>query len=103
MSFSGSCTGSRIVVFEAEPQAGGTLRTVEIDGFRFETGGQWVSRNKPDCLQLVRDAGLADRLLPAAPATPGGSSLRTGCICCRSLRGLSSKERAADLAETPRR
>ena len=61
-------TGSRIVVFEAEPQAGGTLRTVEIDGFRFETGANGFLTNKPDCLQLVRDAGLADRLVRSAPA-----------------------------------
>ena len=61
-------TGSRIVVFEAEPQAGGTLRTVEIDGFRFETGANGFLTNRPDCLQLVRDAGLADRLVRSAPA-----------------------------------
>ena len=61
-------TGSRNVVFEAEPQVGGTLRTVEIDGFRFETGANGFLTNKPDCMQLVRDAGLADRLVRSAPA-----------------------------------
>jgi len=59
-------TGSRLVVFETEQQAGGTLQTVEIDGFRFETGANGFLTSKPDCLQLVRDAGLEDRLVRSA-------------------------------------
>jgi len=61
-------TGSRLVVFEAEQHPGGTLQTVEIDGFRFETGANGFLTSKPDCLQLVRDAGLEDRLLRSASA-----------------------------------
>jgi oxygen-dependent protoporphyrinogen oxidase len=61
-------TGSRLVVFDAELQPGGTLQTVEIDGFRFETGANGFLTSKPDCLQLVRDAGLEDRLVRSAPS-----------------------------------
>jgi len=61
-------TGSRLMVFDAELQPGGTLQTVEIDGFRFETGANGFLTGKPDCLQLVRDAGLEDRLVRSAPS-----------------------------------
>jgi oxygen-dependent protoporphyrinogen oxidase len=59
-------TGSRIVVFDAEPRPGGTLQTVEIEGFRFETGANGFLTGKPDCLQLVREAGLEDRVVSSA-------------------------------------
>jgi oxygen-dependent protoporphyrinogen oxidase len=55
------------VVFEAQPQPGGTLQTVEINGFRFETGANGFLTSKPDCLQLIRDAGFEDRLVHNAP------------------------------------
>ena len=45
---------------------GGSLRTVEVDGFRFEAGGNGFLTNKPDCLQLVQDAGGAHLLLPSS-------------------------------------
>ena len=61
-------TGSRITVFEAEERLGGKLRTVEIDGFRFETGANGFLTGKPDCLQLCRDTGLEASLLPGAEA-----------------------------------
>jgi oxygen-dependent protoporphyrinogen oxidase len=58
-------TGSRLTVFEAQPQPGGTLQTVEIDGFRFETGASGFLLSRTDCLQLVRDAGLGEQLVRA--------------------------------------
>ena len=60
--------GSRLVVFEAEPRPGGALQTVEIDGFRFETGANGFLASKPDCLQLVRDVGLEGSLVSGSPA-----------------------------------
>jgi protoporphyrinogen/coproporphyrinogen III oxidase len=59
---------AELVVFEAEDGPGGKLRTVEIDGFRFETGANGFLTSKPDCLQLVKDAGLEASLLPSANA-----------------------------------
>lgn len=60
--------GSRQLVFESQPQVGGTLRTVEREGFRFETGANGFLTGKPDCLQLAKDVGLEPALMPAAPA-----------------------------------
>ena len=59
---------AELVVFEAEDRPGGTLRTVEIEGFRFETGANGFLTNKPDCLQLVNDVGLEENLLPSSEA-----------------------------------
>jgi oxygen-dependent protoporphyrinogen oxidase len=55
-----------LVVFDANPAPGGTMCTVECQGFRFEAGGNGFLTNKPDSLQLVKDAGAAHLLLPSA-------------------------------------
>ena len=47
--------GVDLVIFEAEPRPGGALHTVDVQGFRFEAGGNGFLTNKPDCLQLVQD------------------------------------------------
>ncbi len=58
--------GIEIVMFEADHRVGGTLHTREVDGFLFESGANGFLTNKPDCLQLVRDCGAEDRLLPSS-------------------------------------
>ena len=55
-----------IHVFDAEAQPGGTMRTVDVEGFRFEAGGNGFLTNKPDSLQLVEDSGAQDLLLPSS-------------------------------------
>ena len=60
--------GAQLVVFEAEDHPGGKLATVEIEGFRFETGANGFLTSKPDCLRLVKDAGLEAQLQPSADA-----------------------------------
>jgi oxygen-dependent protoporphyrinogen oxidase len=55
-----------LVIFEANPVAGGTLHTEEVQGFRFEAGGNGFLTNKPDCLQLVQDSGAESLLLPSS-------------------------------------
>jgi len=55
-----------LVIYDANPVPGGTMRTVERDGFRFEAGGNGFLTNKPDSLQLVRDAGAEQLLLPSS-------------------------------------
>lgn len=54
------------VVFEAADRPGGTLYTEDVQGFRFETGGNGFLTNKPDCLQLVEDSGGGSLLLPSS-------------------------------------
>ena len=57
---------TELVVYEADARAGGTMRTHVVGGMRFEAGANGFLTNKPDCLQLVHDCGLGERLLPAA-------------------------------------
>jgi oxygen-dependent protoporphyrinogen oxidase len=53
-------------VFDAGAQPGGTMHTADVQGFRFEAGGNGFLTNKPDSLQLVDDCGAGDLLLPSS-------------------------------------
>jgi oxygen-dependent protoporphyrinogen oxidase len=55
-----------LLIFDANATPGGTMCTVECEGFRFEAGGNGFLTNKPDSLQLVRDAGAEHLLLPSS-------------------------------------
>ncbi len=55
--------------FDANPRVGGTMHTLERDGFYFEAGGNGFLTNKPDSLQLVEDAGASDLLLRSSDLT----------------------------------
>jgi protoporphyrinogen/coproporphyrinogen III oxidase len=55
-----------LAIFEASPEPGGALHTEEVQGFRFEAGGNGFLTNKPDCLRLVEDAGASALLLPSS-------------------------------------
>jgi oxygen-dependent protoporphyrinogen oxidase len=55
-----------LTVFDADTRPGGTMRTVDVDGFRFEAGGNGFLTNKPDSLQLVEDCGAGKLLLPSS-------------------------------------
>lgn len=55
-----------LVIFEANDRPGGALHTEEIQGFRFEAGGNGFLTNKPDCLQLAKDSGAEALLLPSS-------------------------------------
>jgi oxygen-dependent protoporphyrinogen oxidase len=57
-----------VVIVEAASRPGGALHTEELDGFRFESGGNGFLTNKPDCLQLVNDSGGSGLLLPSSDA-----------------------------------
>jgi protoporphyrinogen/coproporphyrinogen III oxidase len=52
-------------VLEAAPEVGGTVATHVEDGFRIEAGPNGFLDGKPGTLNLVRDTGLEERLLPA--------------------------------------
>jgi oxygen-dependent protoporphyrinogen oxidase len=58
--------GTELVIFEAGSRPGGTLQTEDVQGFRFEAGGNGFLTNKPDCLKLVEDSGASDLLLPSS-------------------------------------
>jgi oxygen-dependent protoporphyrinogen oxidase len=55
-----------LTIFDAGANPGGTMRTVDVDGFRFEAGGNGFLTNKPDSLKLVEDCGAGPLLLPSS-------------------------------------
>ena len=57
-----------IHMFDVEPMPGGTMRTDTLNGFHFEAGGNGFLTNKPDSMQLVKDSGAEDLLLPSSDA-----------------------------------
>lgn len=53
----------QVTVFEAASRPGGTMQTVEQDGFLFESGSNGFLSNKPDTLDLVAQAGANELLM----------------------------------------
>jgi protoporphyrinogen/coproporphyrinogen III oxidase len=60
---------AQITVLEKAPRPGGNIVTIERDGFRVEGGPNGIFDAKPQTLQLCRDLGLADRLIPASESS----------------------------------
>ncbi len=61
--------GADIIVLEQQPRVGGKIGTIERAGFRVETGPNGFLDNKSAVLDLCRDIGLSDRLMPASEAS----------------------------------
>jgi oxygen-dependent protoporphyrinogen oxidase len=57
-----------LTVLEKRPAAGGNIVTLARDGFRVEGGPNGIFDAKPSTLQLCRDLGLGNRLVPASEA-----------------------------------
>jgi len=55
-----------LTIFDAESVPGGTMYTADVEGFRFEAGGNGFLSNKPDSKQLVDDAGAGHLLLQSS-------------------------------------
>ena len=56
--------GFEVVVLEAEPEAGGKLRTERCHGFLVEAGPDSFLTGKPAAVDLCRELGLAEALIP---------------------------------------
>ena len=56
--------GFEVVVLEAEPEAGGKLRTERCHGFLVEAGPDSFLTGKPAAVDLCRELGLAAALIP---------------------------------------
>ena len=54
---------AEVVLLERDAKLGGTMQTVEVDGFRFEAGSNGFLSNKPDTLELVRESGAEPLLM----------------------------------------
>lgn len=59
---------AEVHVFEANEHLGGTMHTVNRDGFLFEEGGNGFLSNKPDMLKLVNESQAADILMRSEDA-----------------------------------
>jgi oxygen-dependent protoporphyrinogen oxidase len=59
---------AEVVVLERGPRAGGVVGAASRDGFRLETGPNGFLDNNPTTLDLCRELGLGDRLVPASEA-----------------------------------
>jgi len=55
-----------VTVLEAEARAGGKMWSDRSDGFVIEHGPNGFLDNKPDTLDLVKDLGASEKLLPAS-------------------------------------
>jgi protoporphyrinogen/coproporphyrinogen III oxidase len=60
--------GADVTVLERASRPGGTVGTIERDGFRVETGPNGFLDNNPSTIHLAQSVGLGDRLLPASEA-----------------------------------
>ncbi|MEA3410356.1 MAG: protoporphyrinogen oxidase [Pseudomonadota bacterium] len=57
-----------VTILERDDRLGGTMRTTEVDGFRFEQGSNGFLSNKPDTLDLVKASGAEHLLLSSSDA-----------------------------------
>jgi oxygen-dependent protoporphyrinogen oxidase len=57
-----------VTLLEKQANVGGCVRTASADGFRVEAGPNGFLDAKPAVVDLCRELGLADRLLPASEA-----------------------------------
>jgi oxygen-dependent protoporphyrinogen oxidase len=59
--------GLRFRLFERDERPGGVIRTERVDGFTIDTGPDAMLIQKPAAVQLCREIGLGDRLMPTEP------------------------------------
>ncbi len=70
--------GADFALLEAGPRFGGVIRTEIVDGCVLEGGPDAMLAQKPEGLQLARELGLGDRLLPTNPDLRSVFVLRHG-------------------------
>src|SRR5580692_12871344 len=56
----------RITILEKSSRPGGNIWTERLNGFQVETGPNGFLDAKPSTLQLCRDLGLGEKLIPAS-------------------------------------
>jgi len=58
-----------VKLFEKESTTGGTIRTIQQNGFQYETGPNGFLDSKASTIELVKELGLIDELIMASPVT----------------------------------
>src|SRR5262245_32880840 len=61
--------GCTVTVLEEQSRPGGNGRTIARDGFVVEAGPNGFLDTNPATVELCRDAGFGDQLLPASDAS----------------------------------
>ena len=59
--------GVDVLVLEQRPRAGGVIVTETVDGFVIDGGPDALLVQKPAAVDLCRELGIADRLVPTMP------------------------------------
>ena len=63
--------GASFVLLEAAPRLGGVIRTEQVDGFTLDAGPDSLLVQKPAALELCRELGLGERLVPTLEPRTG--------------------------------
>jgi len=71
---------AQLTLFEASDRLGGSLFTIERDGFLVELGADSFITNVPWGLDLCRRIGLTDELIPTNTAHRGAAVVRRGRV-----------------------
>jgi protoporphyrinogen/coproporphyrinogen III oxidase len=92
----------RYRLIEAGPRLGGKIVTERVDGFTIEGGPDSVIAQKPWALELMRELGLGDRLLPSNDDRGGTSVLCAGrLVPLPAGTQLLSPERWGEFLRSP--
>ena len=67
-----------VTLFEAADRSGGLIETVRRDGFLIERGADSFITNKPAAIELCRELGLENQLIPTNNRYRGALVLRNG-------------------------
>lgn len=70
--------GLDVTLFEAADRSGGLIETVRRDGFLIERGADSFITNKPAAVELCRELGLEEQLIPTNNRYRGALVLRNG-------------------------
>lgn len=70
----------RVDLYEASAQPGGVIETEEKEGFRLDGGPDSLVKFKPAALELCRELGISDELIPARAETAGVSIYSRGAL-----------------------
>ena len=94
---------AEVMVLEASPRIGGSLRTAEVGGVVVDVGAEAMLNRRPEAVALAREVGLADDLVH--PATISASLWNRGDLVPmpRTLMGVPVDLRALDGCDLRRR
>ncbi|MGW9306521.1 protoporphyrinogen oxidase [Saccharomonospora azurea] len=80
---------ARITVCDAASVLGGKVRTVELAGRRFDVGAEAVLARRPEAVELMREAGLADQVVHPTSASGSVRALgRTAALPKGTMMGI---------------